>query len=83
MNGSAIPVTGMMPIFIPMFTMMWLIKNIATPRPNRISKFDEPYVLIFRIRQMTTAKHAIKMTQPISPHSSANAAKIKSVLYSG
>ena len=79
MKGNGVPVTGKRCMFIPTLTAICTMKKTATPAPKSISKLLEPWSAFTMIRQMRIPYKAKRMTTPANPHSSAKAAKMKSV----
>ena len=54
MKGSGIPVTGMIPIVMPMFTNTWNKKTTAIPPAMMLPYMSRDRVAIRRARQMSS-----------------------------
>jgi hypothetical protein len=82
-NGIVVPVTGIIPRFIPTCTKKLTKKYIAIPDANNDSKFVRPFIatpiILYKIKMNKVNKTII----PTKPHSSPKAEKIKSVSASG
>lgn len=79
MNDSVFPVTGNIPIFDPIWINEWTKNRMVNPTPYKISKLEPPRDAIESILQKIIPYKINKMITPTNPHSSAYAAKIKSV----
>ena len=83
MNGSGIPVIGMMPIVIPTFSKTWNTNIESTPMQIRVPSGSRASWAVRQIRHATTASSASKVPEPMNPSSSPTAVKMKSVCCSG
>lgn len=78
-----VPVTGIIPRFIPTWTKKCVKKYIAIPETNRDSKFVLPLVAVSTSLYIIIIKITNNIEIPMKPHSSPKAEKTKSVSDSG
>ena len=83
MRGRVIPVTGAIPIFIPILRKVWKARKLKIPARTR----RDWRVLVESImeskRNRMIERRVITTAAPANPSSSASEAKIKSVCLSG
>ena len=83
MNGSGIPVTGMIPMVMPMFSNIWKASIASTPTHTSVPKKSRDSRAVRQVRHITMANSARSTTAPTNPSSSPTAVKMKSVCCSG
>ena len=77
------PVTGMMPIVMPMFSKQLKEKKMNTPRQRTRPIVSLAFLPIMNIRNATKASRVIIRLEPMKPSCSPIAVKMKSVRCSG
>jgi hypothetical protein len=77
------PVTGMIPMVIPMFTKTWKRKMVETPTAIRTPNRSREMVATWRMRQTSRKKSKRSTMLPTKPTLSARLEKMKSVWSSG
>ena len=58
MNGSGMPVTGMIPMVMPMFSKIWNANIARTPTHTRVPKKSRASRAVRQVRHITMAKSA-------------------------
>ncbi len=83
MNGSGMPVTGIMPIVMPTFTKAWKRKMVATPTARSTPKRSREMVAMWSIRQTRMKNSTSSVRLPTNPTLSARLENMKSVCSAG
>jgi len=83
MNGKGTPTTGKMPLTMPMLTNAYVNQlSVMAPASKRVNTVGASAAIISP-RKIRNVKPSTRLTPPIRPNSSENAAKMKSVVRSG
>ena len=77
------PITGIIPIAIPILINTWKKIIKAMQYPKTLENTDRCRSAMFKTRKSKKVYNPITTKQPINPHSSPIVEKIKSVLCSG
>ena len=79
MNGSGMPVMGMMPMHMPTFSRTWKVQSAAHPTRTSLPKGASMRMASRMVAKIIQAKRPRSTTQPTKPNCSAYRAKTKSV----
>src|SRR5690606_9783799 len=82
-KGSGMPVTGMMPRFMPMFSNTWNSSMDSTPTQMSMPIVSADSWATRQHRQMSTANSTTRVPAPRKPNSSPATEKMKSVCWAG
>ena len=83
MNGSGMPVTGIRPIVMPIFSNTWAVNMPATPTTRHVPKESLVRIAIYIQRNISAKNRQIIIVPPTNPRPSTIPAKMKSVCLSG
>ena len=81
--GSGMPVTGIMPAVMPMFTNIWKVNIKVMPTASNVPKSSSALRAMVSPRQIIMPYNNNITHTPINPNSSPATANTKSVWFSG
>ena len=82
-NGSGMPVIGIRPMVIPMFTITWVNQAAASPKATSDANGVAARVEMRTVRRKNKRKRPSAILMPMNPSSSPTTGKMKSVCCSG